>query len=158
MNDKTYFGACPHCGRTDGLLNHGPHHWGICDGHRTKWFIGSNLFSFWQDETDYERAYSEQVLEDYEAVEPIRPADQPPLSRMTQEESELINSCIEQVERPDNSLNITDLARVLALRTGSRKRALKLVRYWERAQGRELSPDNLEKIDAAILSVGRNAP
>jgi hypothetical protein len=47
----TYFGACPVCGRHDGYLNIGRNHWFVCHAHRTKWNIGSNLFSSWEHQT-----------------------------------------------------------------------------------------------------------
>ncbi len=47
-----HFGGCPHCGRNDGYLNDGRDHWFFCDSHKTKWLVGSNLFSSWREEDD----------------------------------------------------------------------------------------------------------
>jgi hypothetical protein len=43
-------GVCPQCYRTDGYVNIGKEHWGICDVHRVRWPIGYNLFSECKDE------------------------------------------------------------------------------------------------------------
>ncbi len=50
-----YFGTCPDCGDHDGYLSVGSGHWFYCRTHRTRWFIGSNLFSAWRDETEAEQ-------------------------------------------------------------------------------------------------------
>jgi len=55
---KHYFGACPVCGESDGCLNLGRDHWFYCDQHRTRWWIGSNLFSGWRDEDEETRAWA----------------------------------------------------------------------------------------------------
>lgn len=57
VETEEYFGGCPECGRTDGFLNVGRSHWFICKQHKTKWCVGSNLFSSWryESEVDWER-------------------------------------------------------------------------------------------------------
>lgn len=50
-----HFGACPICGSDDGYINAGKGHWFRCDTHRIKWFVGSNLFASWRDETESEQ-------------------------------------------------------------------------------------------------------
>lgn len=64
-----YFGVCPECNESDGYLNIGRNHWGVCHKHKTKWCIGSNLFSSWRDQTkeDFER--TAERLKDYREVE-----------------------------------------------------------------------------------------
>ena len=49
QNEKNYFGNCPGCGENEGYLNIRDEHWYKCDSCRTKWCIGSNLFSSWRD-------------------------------------------------------------------------------------------------------------
>lgn len=47
-----YFGGCPHCGANHGYMNVRAEHWIVCDAHKVKWRIGSNLFSCWKDENE----------------------------------------------------------------------------------------------------------
>src|ERR1700733_15172311 len=47
-----YFGGCPHCGANHGFLNVRAEHWIVCDAHKLKWCVGSNLFSSWKDENE----------------------------------------------------------------------------------------------------------
>lgn len=68
-----YFGGCPHCGRTDGYLNIRSDHWFICDAHRTKWLIGSNLFSDWRQEAEADWRTNADKLNGYREVEPLPP-------------------------------------------------------------------------------------
>ncbi len=54
------FGGCPGCGSTDGwhadrwladgYPNDGRDYWFFCDRHKTRWRVGSNLFSGRRDE------------------------------------------------------------------------------------------------------------
>jgi hypothetical protein len=53
--EDNYFGGCPECGGSDGCINIGPNHWYYCKEHRTRWCIGSNLFSSWKDQTKAEQ-------------------------------------------------------------------------------------------------------
>ena len=67
-------GGCPHCGQTNGYVNtRGGDHWGVCDQHKTRWYIGFNLFSSWQDETEEERTKSAELLSQYREVEAVMP-------------------------------------------------------------------------------------
>lgn len=68
-----YFGGCPHCGSSDGFLNFGRDHWGICHKHQVKWYIGSNLFSGWRDEAEEQWLRNTYRLSPYHQVEPIFP-------------------------------------------------------------------------------------
>jgi len=65
------WGDCPKCGRNDGYLNIGRGHWFICDKHKTKWFIGENLFSSWRQQTQETWARNSALLASYEEVEPM---------------------------------------------------------------------------------------
>lgn len=66
-----YFGGCPKCGKTDGYVNVGRSHWGVCDEHKTKWPIGANLFSSWKEETEKQWKRNANLLEGYTEVEPL---------------------------------------------------------------------------------------
>ena len=65
------FGSCPVCGRTDGYLNISCNHWFVCHEHKTKWFVGSSLFSDWQFETEIDWLGNAVLLGRYKDVEPI---------------------------------------------------------------------------------------
>lgn len=67
-----YFGGCPKCGKTDGYVNVGRDHWGVCDEHKTKWPIGANLFSSWKEETEAQWRRNANLLESYTEVEPLK--------------------------------------------------------------------------------------
>ena len=75
-----YFGGCPTCGDNDGCLNVGRNHWYVCHLCRTKWLVGSNLFSGWrdEDETIWRRTWAR--IADYREVVPVgqRQAVPPP--------------------------------------------------------------------------------
>ena len=68
-----YFGGCPHCGGCDRYMNVERDHWCVCDGHKTKWCIGSNLFSSWRDESEDVWRENEYRLANYMMVKPIYP-------------------------------------------------------------------------------------
>ncbi len=52
MQQDDYFGLCPTCKKTDGCINIGRSHWYYCKKHKVKWCVGSNLFSYWRDQTE----------------------------------------------------------------------------------------------------------
>jgi hypothetical protein len=72
-----YFGTCPRCHQTDGYVNVGASHWFVCDKHKTKWFIGENLFSSAMDETlqQQRERLKKMGFDSYEEVEPFRVPD-----------------------------------------------------------------------------------
>jgi hypothetical protein len=74
QQDGGYFGLCPHCRNADGLLNVGSDHWYFCDVHKTKWYVGSKLFS-WRDQTEDEQRqhYEAKGFGEYEEVKPVFP-------------------------------------------------------------------------------------
>ena len=80
-----YFGGCPHCGKSDGYQNIGPNHWGSCQTHKTKWRIGSNLFSCWREETEEDWLKNEYRLSQFMEVEPVHP-------ELTEEEKERVKA------------------------------------------------------------------
>ena len=67
-----YFGGCPHCRTDDGCFNIESTHFLVCDRHRVKWCIGSNLFSSWRDETEDDWQKNFERFADYREVEPYR--------------------------------------------------------------------------------------
>jgi hypothetical protein len=70
LNDPTYFGGCPECGKNDGYRNVWKAHWFVCDAHRTKWFWGFNLVSTWQYETEEDWQRNHELLKGYREVMP----------------------------------------------------------------------------------------
>jgi hypothetical protein len=71
--EHEHFGWCPECGGSNGHLNIGREHWYHCHRHRTKWCVGSNLFSAWRHENDaiWEANYNH--LADYREVDSTTP-------------------------------------------------------------------------------------
>lgn len=47
--------GCPTCNGGDGMVNVGRGHLAYCLRHRVTWWIGHNLFSGWQDESEDEQ-------------------------------------------------------------------------------------------------------
>jgi hypothetical protein len=72
MSGYDYFGVCPHCHKNDGFINISRSHWFLCDEHKVKWCVGSNLFSSWRNETEDEqrRAYDQRGVGNYAEVRP----------------------------------------------------------------------------------------
>ncbi len=65
-----YFGLCPVCGGVDDCLNVGSCHWMTCQEHRTKWCIGSNVFSSWKHEPEVLHRENAERLAFYREVKP----------------------------------------------------------------------------------------
>jgi hypothetical protein len=63
-----YMGGCPECGGTHGCYDIGRDHWYVCHDCRTKWWIGSNLFSSWREQTEAGRRENEEMLAGYTEV------------------------------------------------------------------------------------------
>jgi len=65
---ENYFGVCLKCGKTDGYINIGAGHWFYCKQHKMCWWVGSNLFSDWREETpeEQERIYNALGFESFE--------------------------------------------------------------------------------------------
>lgn len=68
-----YFGGCPICRKNDGFLNVGSEHWFVCHKHRTKWCIGSSLFTSWREESEDDWRANRYRLATYRMVEPALP-------------------------------------------------------------------------------------
>jgi len=73
-SECNYFGICPRCDQDNpgeqSMLNIERDHWYYCDEHKTKWCVGSNLFSVWRQESEADWAFSIAYLDDFETVEP----------------------------------------------------------------------------------------
>jgi hypothetical protein len=64
------FGNCPECHKTNGCSSVGRDHWYVCHTHRTKWRIGSNLFSCWRDLSEQQMLTNAYMLAGYCEVKP----------------------------------------------------------------------------------------
>ena len=84
--DDDHFGVCPKCKKYSGCLNIGRDHWFYCDAHKTKWWIGSNLFSGWKTETKEEHYRNAGFLSNYADMSG-RPtySEEPPDHRETED-------------------------------------------------------------------------
>ena len=71
------WGACPHCRKYEDILNLGRDYWSVCHTHKTKWWIGSNLFSSWRNETEDDWTQNKYRLAEYVQVEPVFPKGPP---------------------------------------------------------------------------------
>ncbi len=69
---NSYWGVCPECHKNDGTLNIGRSHWYFCKEHKTRWFVGANLFSTWKDQTEEEqrKIYDTLAFDTFTDVEP----------------------------------------------------------------------------------------
>jgi len=75
-NMDPHFGGCPQCEGYTGVLSIGRDQWFYCDDCKTKWWIGSNLFSSWREMTAQEFEGNRKYLQDYIEVEPVLPERQ----------------------------------------------------------------------------------
>lgn len=68
-----YFGVCPSCGHTDGCINIGRGHWFFCKEHKVCWFVGSNLFSGWREESEEEqrRKFDELEFDTFKEIQAV---------------------------------------------------------------------------------------
>ncbi|MBL1143210.1 MAG: hypothetical protein HND53_14430 [Proteobacteria bacterium] len=69
-------GVCPSCGKTDGFVNLGKEHWFICRDHKSKWFVGVNLFEGWENQTVAQTECIDLMLSKYKEVVPLRTIDE----------------------------------------------------------------------------------
>jgi len=69
------FGGCPNCGCTSRIWNIYKSHWAVCIIHKTKWYIGENLFSNWRKETEGDWLKNTYRLAEFKEVEPVYPKD-----------------------------------------------------------------------------------
>ena len=67
-----HWGFCPDCHRLpNGYVNIGKGHWMVCPECKVYWFVGSNLFSSWRDETEEQQraTYDRMGIADFRRVE-----------------------------------------------------------------------------------------
>jgi hypothetical protein len=73
---ENYFGACPECHKTDGYVDvvHDwcASHYFLCEEHKTRWFIGQNLFSSWMDEDPLQRQRHLDKM-DFDSYREVKP-------------------------------------------------------------------------------------
>ena len=67
--EDDHFGLCPVCHKSDGYLNIGKTHMGVCHAHKKAWPVGMNLFSSWEHETEEDWKRNAKTLVEYEEVE-----------------------------------------------------------------------------------------
>jgi len=70
QHEPGHFGGCPECGKDDGYLNVNRDHWFVCDVHKRKWWVGSNLFSYWREEDEAIWKKNSEKLAGYVDVRP----------------------------------------------------------------------------------------
>lgn len=68
-----HFGHCPECGKEGVNRNVGRDHWFACDEHKLRWYVGSNLFSYWRDQTREQWDRNAELLKSYREVESYHP-------------------------------------------------------------------------------------
>lgn len=68
-----YFGNCPVCHQSNGMISIERQHWGHCQTHQTKWRVGENLFSAWKEQSELENKANEEFLANYCEVEAVLP-------------------------------------------------------------------------------------
>ena len=73
--EPDYFGSCPDCGFGGHYMNVGRDHWGYCTTHAVRWWIGSNLFSYWRYESEEWFERNASILTGYREIMPVYPKD-----------------------------------------------------------------------------------
>jgi hypothetical protein len=68
LQQDNYFGNCSVCGENDGNLNIAADHYFVCHKHKKKWYVGSNLFSGWRDETEKLWKKNHKTIKKYEKI------------------------------------------------------------------------------------------
>lgn len=63
----THFQHRPDC-PTALILNVGSTHWGVCEHHKVRWCIGSNLLSHWKEETEHDWYINTQLLKKFTEI------------------------------------------------------------------------------------------
>ena len=73
-----HFGSCPHCMTDPTYMNHGKDHFMTCSEHKVYWYVGSNLFSSWRDETPADWEKNAALLDTFTEVKPRYVVEQQP--------------------------------------------------------------------------------
>lgn len=72
VRGDAYWGLCPDCRLPmHCCLNVERGHWAVCHICKTRWWLGSNLFSSWQEQTLSQWEANAQLLQSYREVESL---------------------------------------------------------------------------------------
>jgi hypothetical protein len=74
--DVDYFGGCPHCHGTDGMVDVRGNHWFICRRHLLRWCGGWNLFSAWKEAPEESHVINYVYLASFEETDDVYLAPQ----------------------------------------------------------------------------------
>jgi hypothetical protein len=66
-----FFGVCPVCGKHNGYVNVGRAHFSVCHQHKSYWWLASNHFSSWEEQTEAEWDANAGLLGSYKRVESL---------------------------------------------------------------------------------------
>ena len=88
MAKNDYFGICPDCSEPGVFRNIGREHYSCCDAHRVFWYVGSNLFSSWRDQTEEQWAANRDLLSGYREVEEHHDVNDEPATQGDQQDWE----------------------------------------------------------------------
>jgi len=119
QNFKDEYGTCPRCHEYSDMISAGRNHWMICETHKTKWWVGSNLFSSWRYQTkDEQRAiYDAKGVGTFDEVEPYYP---PPTKAEIAERAEAkAKQAVEDNNQAEKLKNI--LSEIVSEQNGSEK-------------------------------------
>jgi hypothetical protein len=72
MDDQRHFSGCPVCGGDDGILTVNRSHWMVCNAHGLRWWVGANLFSYCEHQTEEERRAEAEALATFKDTDPAR--------------------------------------------------------------------------------------
>jgi len=106
------YGNCPVCGYTDGYVNISCNHWFVCHQHKTKWFVGSNLFADWQSEREVDWLGNAVLLGQYKDVNPKANKRQIPASAFQEREAANLKSLKHQLQKAVDNLDFSALRHV----------------------------------------------
>lgn len=67
---EVHFGVCPKCLTCDDIKNIGRNHWGYCDTHQVKWWVGGNLMDSWKFEDESIWSANRIYLSGFDDIEP----------------------------------------------------------------------------------------
>jgi CheY-like chemotaxis protein len=112
MYREGQFGNCPICGRTDGYLNISCNHWFVCHEHKTKWFVGSSLFSDWQFESEIDWLGNAVLLGQYRDVTPTESKQHIPVSTGKEKECANLQSLNQRLKEAVEKTDFPALRRV----------------------------------------------
>lgn len=77
QREPALFHGCPQCPPSrgpDDVCHAGKSHRAVCHAHRTTWFLGANLLSSWQHETEAEQRARYREIEGYTFVDTVHGA------------------------------------------------------------------------------------